>query len=74
METNITNKKAKKVRPNLLKEIKGEDSFSLSLFRSDILELFQNVLKEDIDTRTKERIARLRARIEIELQDIDYDR
>lgn len=61
--------KPKKV--DLLTPLKGTaPTVDLSTFKLSVLGLFSDTMNEDtVDTDTKGRLARLRARIEIELKD-----
>ena len=59
--------------PDLLKVLKGTDKkIDLKKFKSSMLKLFHGIINEDgVDVETRGKIARLRARIEIELRDIE---
>lgn len=62
--------KPKKV--NLLTVVKDkQETVNLSTFKLSMLGLFYDIINEQsVDSDTKGKIARLRARIEIELKDI----
>lgn len=65
------NTKARK-RVDLFSTLKGTDTtVDISVFKDSVLELFKKVLQSDeVDAETTGKLARLRARIEIELKDL----
>ena len=57
---------------NIYNFLKGKDkNVNLSIFKDSVLELFSNIIKEDnINPINRNKLARLRAQIDIELKNI----
>lgn len=57
---------------DLLAAIKGTNvTVDISTFRASVLQLFSGIINEEsVDTETRGKLARLRARIEIELKQL----
>lgn len=65
-------KKERKLKSQLTQNfINQEDKIELAQFRDSLLDLFSDIMKEDsVSMEVKSKLARLRARVEIELKKI----